>query len=85
VPRRCECERNTRLYELRHKGQVVYRGISNDVERRVREHKRDGKRFTTVWKSASPFCRKNALKYEKDGVQIYKRGHGKRPRYNKVL
>ncbi|MCJ7633127.1 hypothetical protein MUP77_12140 [Candidatus Bathyarchaeota archaeon] len=85
MTRCCRCKRDTYLYELRDKGKTVYRGITTDVERRVREHERDGKRFTTVWSSASPSCRKNAFKYEKDGVQIYKRGHGKRPRYNKVL
>jgi predicted GIY-YIG superfamily endonuclease len=85
VPRGCRCNRDTYLYELRDKGKTVYRGITTDVERRVREHKRDGKRFTTVWSSAAPSCRKNAVKYEKDGVHTYKRGHGTRPRYNKVL
>ena len=85
MPRRCKCKRDTYLYELRDKGKTVYRGITTDVERRVREHERAGKRFTTIWSSGTPYCRKNASKHEKDGVQIYKRGHGKRPRYNKKL
>jgi predicted GIY-YIG superfamily endonuclease len=84
VPRRCRCKRDTYLYELRDKGKVVYRGITTDVERRVKEHARDGKRFTTYWYS-TPSCRENAYKYEKEGIQIYKRDHGRRPRYNKVL
>ena len=85
MPRRCKCKRDTYLYELKDKGRVVYRGITNNVERRVNEHARDGKRFTTYWYSVTPSCRKSAYKYEKDGVRTYKRGHGRRPRYNKKL
>jgi len=66
VPRNCRCKRDTYLYELRDKGKVVYRGITNDVERRIREHARDGKRFTTYWYSAAPSCRKSAFKYERE-------------------
>jgi predicted GIY-YIG superfamily endonuclease len=79
------CKRDTYLYELRDKGKCVYRGVSNDVDRRIREHERSGKRFTTVWVSDVPTCRKTALKDEKVGVSTYRRYHGKRPRYNKTL
>jgi hypothetical protein len=85
VPRRCKCKRDTYLYELKDKGRVVYRGITTDVERRVREHKRAGKRFTTVWDSGIPYCRRNALKHEVAGIQTYKRTHGRIPRHNKKL
>jgi len=83
--RKCCCKRDTYLYELRDKGKCVYRGISNDVDRRVKEHERSGKRFTTIWVSNVPTRRKTALKDEKIGVDTYRRTHGKRPRHNKIL
>lgn len=78
-------KRNTYCYELKDKGKVVYRGITTDVERRVGEHARAGKRFTTYCYDTVPVSRKTAYDYEKDGVSTYKRSHGRRPRYNKML
>jgi predicted GIY-YIG superfamily endonuclease len=83
--RKCSCKRDTYLYELKNRGKVVYRGISNDVDRRIREHERSGKRFTTIWVSNVPVCRRTAMKDEKVGVSIYTHTHRKRPRYNKML
>jgi predicted GIY-YIG superfamily endonuclease len=83
--RKCRCKRDTYLYELKDRGKVVYRGISNDVDRRIREHERSGKRFTTIWVSNVPTCRRTALKDEKVGVSTYRRTHGRRPRQNKML
>ena len=83
--RKSRCKRDTYLYELRNKGRVVYRGVSKNVERRIREHERSGKQFNTIWVSNVPTCRRTALEDEKIGVDTYKRTHGKRPRYNKML
>lgn len=84
MPKR-RAKRDTYCYELKDKGKVVYRGITTDVERRVREHARDGKRFTTYCFDTIPVSRKSAYGAEKEGVHTYKRSHGKRPRYNKTL
>lgn len=83
--RKCRCKRDTYLYELRDKGKCVYRGISTNVNKRIREHERSGKRFTTIWVSSVPVCRRTAVEDEKVGVSSYKSRHGKRPGYNKML
>jgi len=83
TPRRTK--RDTYCYELKNKGKVVYRGITTDVERRVREHERDGKRFTTYCYNTVPLSRKGALKAESEGIDTYRHSHGKRPRYNRML
>ena len=82
---RRRAKRDTYCYELKDKGKVVYRGITTDVERRVSEHAREGRRFTTYCFDTVPLSRKSAYEAEREGVQIYKRCHGKGPRYNKTL
>jgi predicted GIY-YIG superfamily endonuclease len=82
---RRRAKRDTYCYELKDKGKVVYRGITTDVERRVSEHAREGKRFTTYCYDTVPLSRKSANEAESDGVDTYRRGHGKRPRYNRML
>ena len=71
-------KRNTYLYSLYDKGRLVYEGISVDPERRAKEHKNSGKKFTRLVVKSSRMKRKNALKAEKRA--IIKR----RPKYNKV-
>jgi predicted GIY-YIG superfamily endonuclease len=83
--RNSRCKRDTYLYELRDKGKCVYRGVSKNVDRRIKEHERSGKRFTTIWVSNVPTCRKTALRDEKVGIEIYRRNQGRRPRHNKML
>jgi len=84
--RRRRTKRDTYLYELKDRGKVVYRGITNDIERRISEHERARKRFTTYCYEAVPLSRKSARKREKKLVETYKKGHlGRKPRYNKVL
>ena len=78
-------KRDTYCYELKNRGKVVYRGITTDVERRIGEHERDGKRFTTYCYDTVPLSRKSAYEAERDNVNTYRRSHGKRPRYNKTL
>ena len=76
-------KRDTYNYILRDGKKVVYKGITNDPDRRFDEHVKSGKRFTTMsW--GSPCSREEAIKREKEGVAIYEGGHkGKKPRYNK--
>lgn len=83
---RKRAKRDTYTYELKNRGKVVYRGITNDVERRVREHEREGKRFTTYCYDIYPSSRKTAREREKCQVETYKKGHrGRKPKHNKVL
>lgn len=45
---RKRAQRDTYNYTLRDGRKVVQFGITNDPERRIVQHERDGKRFTTV-------------------------------------
>lgn len=78
-------KRDTVIYTLRRGHKVVYKGITNNPERRASEHRRTGKKFTSMTTSVR-VSRKTASKREKDSVKSYKKSHsGKRPRYNKKL
>lgn len=71
-------------YELKHGRAVVYRGISNDVLRRVAEHRREGKLFTHVRVTHWSFFRFLARRREVLALAKYRRTHsGKNPRYNR--
>ena len=82
VGRRRAC-RDTYNYELKQGRRVVYRGITNNPNRRFQEHLQSGKRFTYMVWSAYPLSRKSARKREKTSIQRYERSHfGRKPRYN---
>jgi len=75
--------RDTVNYLLRQGRKVVYKGITNNPERRAVEHKRSGKKFTSVTTSVK-VSRETARKREKSGIKSYEKNHsGKKPRYNK--
>ena len=61
-------KRYTYLYSLYDKGRLVYEGISVDPERRAKEHKNSGKKFTRLVVKSSRMKRKNALKAEKRAI-----------------
>jgi hypothetical protein len=70
-------------YTLRKGHKEVYTGISNDPERRIREHRRDGKKFDSA--TVSRACsRDTAREREKEKIDGYENSHGRKPRYNKV-
>jgi predicted GIY-YIG superfamily endonuclease len=75
--------RDTRNYTLRHHRRKVYVGISNDPERRIRKHVRDGKKFTSCTVS-SACSRETAFEREKIAINTYENNKGKKPGYNKV-
>ena len=75
--------RDTYNYTLRDGRKVVQFGITNNPERRIDEHERDGKRFTSVTIDF-PCSRETALELERQAIETYKQNQGKRPRYNKV-
>jgi len=65
-------------------GNDVYHGISNDPERRVDEHERDGKYFTSY--SVSPKrSRRTAEQEETRSIHNHQRGNfGIPPQYNEA-
>jgi predicted GIY-YIG superfamily endonuclease len=54
-------KRDTMTYELKDGKKVVYRGTTNDLERRAQEHKDTGKKFTNIVKT-SPKMTENGAK-----------------------
>jgi hypothetical protein len=64
-------------YTLKHKGRLVYHGITkeNRLDKRLNEHERSGKKFDVVWYD-DPKPRATALDSEKRYIQRYG------PKYN---
>ena len=78
-------DRDCYNYELKHGKKTVYKGITNDPERRLNEHDGDGKSFTHMKVSSSAVTRETAKKREEEKLKIYRNGHnGKNPKYNKT-
>lgn len=77
-------ERNTRKYELHDKnGNTLYIGITNDLERREREHRNDGKKFAEMVQIGRATTRDAANNWETAAIRDYMDSHrGRLPRYN---
>ena len=76
-------ERDTRKYELFDGNQLVYVGITNDLNRRTREHQAEGMNFTRVRQVGNASTRQGAGEWEEARIQTYMDNHGgKLPRYN---
>jgi len=76
-------KRDTVNYTLRRGRKVVYKGITKNPKKRASDHKRSGKKFTSMTTSVK-VSRKTAMKREKARLKSYKKSHrGRRPRYNK--
>ena len=72
-------------YELKDGRRVVYRGITNDLERREREHRRGGKKFTHLQPVGPAVTMETAKEWEEQSLSTYRRHHGgKSPKYNKT-
>lgn len=78
-------DRNTVNYTLYDGHKIVYHGITDNIDRRISEHERDGKDFTGYTVSAKR-TRDSALNHEREDLERYQRGHnGKLPKYNEIL
>ena len=70
------------LYQGREK---VYIGVTDDLERRLEEHREERKRFTRAEKTSVLMREKTALEREAAQLESYRGSHrGKNPRYNKT-
>ena len=77
-------KRDTSKYEVYDGNRLVYVGITNDIERRTKEHEAEGMQFTRVEKVGNNTTQSAAGKWEEDRIQTYKNNHkGERPKYNK--
>ena len=73
----------TQTYDLKQSNKVVYRGTTNDPERREQEHRDEGKRFDTLQTTSRKLTPASAKQREADQLETYRRGHkGKNPVYN---
>lgn len=75
--------RDTVTYDLKKGGKIVYRGTTNDPERREREHKAQRKDFDQLVVTSRRMTGEGAKRKETESLARYRRGHGGRnPRYN---
>ena len=73
---------STFVYELKDGDETVYYGTTNDLDRRAKEHQRDGKIFDKI-ESISPHkTEEEAKEKERRLLLVYYQQHGKYPRYN---
>ncbi len=73
------------LYELKNGRETVYRGITNDPERREQEHRDDGKRFTSLNTIGRKVTENTAERLEEKSLETYRKNHGgKNPKYNET-
>ena len=76
--------RNTVTYDLKRDRRVVYRGTTNDPERRENEHRAEGKRFDRLVVTSRRMTEQGASRKEAENLETYRKGHGgKNPLYNK--
>lgn len=89
VRRKSRAEQDTKNYSLYQNNgfwrEKVYDGISNDVDRRVSEHRRDGKEFNEVEVSRVR-SRARAERDETEAIHSHQDSNlfGQPPRYNKA-
>lgn len=75
--------RDTIKYQLMRGNKVVYKGITNDFERRFKEHSKD-KNFTSMKKIGNKVTRESAHQWEIESLETYRKNHnGNNPEYNK--
>lgn len=77
-------KRDTVTYDLIDKRKVVYKGTTNNPEKRGMEHEREGKRFTAMRITSRKMTEPGAKEKEAEALETYRRNHtSKNPKYNK--
>ncbi len=77
--------RDTVNYNLKQGGKVVYKGTTNDLEKRAAEHKADGKKFSHIQQVGRAKTENGASKEETRQLGVYRSNNGgKNPKYNKT-
>ena len=75
--------RNTVTYDLKRGPEIVYRGTTNDPERREEEHRQEGKHFGHLLVISRRMSEEGAERKEADNLAKYRHGHGgENPLYN---
>jgi len=77
-------KRDTVTYDLKEGSKIVYRGTTNNLERREQEHQNEGKRFSNMTPTSRRMTEEGAKKKEEKLLKTFRQSHGGRnPRYNK--
>jgi len=76
-------KRDTNRYRLKDGNKIVYIGITNDPERRAREHHDEHIKFTKMEVVNPKVTEDSARKWEEDSIERYRKNTGKKPKYNK--
>ena len=76
-------KRDTLTYDLKKGRRVVYRGTTNDPDRRERQHRDAGLDFDQLVPTSVRMTPKGAKAREADNLERYRRSHGgHNPKYN---
>ena len=77
-------KRGTITYDLKRGPKVVYKGTTNDPERREQQHRDEGKRFTKLLPTSRHMTEDGAKQKEEGQLKQFRRTHrGRNPPYNK--
>ncbi len=75
---------DTVTYDLKRGNKVVYRGTTNDPDRRTQQHKDEGKTFGHMNVTSRKMTEEGAKKKETENLATFRKTHGgKNPIYNK--
>jgi predicted GIY-YIG superfamily endonuclease len=78
-------KRETYNYNLKQGRKVVYKGTTNNLEKREQEHRNSGKRFDKIEKVGRVKTETGARKTEAKQLATYRKNHGgNNPKYNKT-
>ena len=78
-------KRDTFNYNLKDGKKIVYKGITNDLDKRAKQHEAAGKDFTHIQKVGRVKTEEGANKTEAKQLATYrKHNNGNNPKYNKT-
>lgn len=76
--------RTTLTYDLKKGRKIVYRGTTNNPDRREDEHRNAGLDFDRLVPTSRRMTPKGAKEKEAQDLETFRRGHkGRNPKYNK--
>ncbi|MCB9194854.1 MAG: GIY-YIG nuclease family protein [Flavobacteriales bacterium] len=78
-------KRDTYNYNLKIGRKIVYKGITSNLEKRMKEHETDGKKFTHIQQVGNAKTYVGASQEETRQLAVYRKNNGgKNPKYNKT-
>ncbi len=78
-------KRDTYNYNLKQGNKIVYKGTTDNLDRRADEHLTSGKKFDKIEKVGRAKTEESARKEEARQLNAYRKNHsGNNPKYNKT-